>query len=102
MGQETEPRNPRWSPELLRLRKVQDILVKQCEYTQAHLRQQKIADMERQEKRKWEKARTKKIKALEATFLQNQRTTFNCAKEKVATARRDMVKKNQRGREQLQ
>lgn len=38
---ETLPRKPRWSPELLRLSKVESLLVKQCEYTQAHMRKKK-------------------------------------------------------------
>merc|ERR1712084_45718 len=33
---ETEPRYPRWSPEALRLRKTQELLVKQREYSQRH------------------------------------------------------------------
>lgn len=41
LREETLPRKPRWSPELLKLRKVEALLVKQCEYTQAHMRKKK-------------------------------------------------------------
>jgi len=99
---ETEPRHVRWSPEALRLRKTQDLLVKQREYSQAHMRKQEAEKLEEIEKGEWEQIRDKKIKVLEEQFLAKQRQEFANAKKKVASARQELLTKQKREHAKLQ
>jgi len=99
---ETEPRYPRWSPEALRLRKTQELLVKQREYSQAHMRKQKAEELEELERAQWEQKREKKIKVLEEQFLAKQRHEFANAKKKIATARQELLTKQKREHAKLQ
>jgi len=98
---ETLPKRPRWSPELLRLRKVESLLVKQCEYTQAHMRKKKVDELEANEKAHWEKERNRKIKALETHFLQKQADEMTNVKKKIATARQELVTKQNKELDRL-
>merc|ERR1739847_204183 len=99
---ETEPRYPRWSPEALRLRKTQELLVKQREYSQAHMRKQKAEELEELERAQWEQKREKKIKVLEEQFLAKQSHEFANAKKKIATARQELLTKQKREHGKLQ
>lgn len=98
---ETLPLKPRWSPEVLKLRKVQGMLLKQCEYTQAHMRRVKADELEAAEKGQWEKQRNRKIKVFEEHFLEKQRDSLTNAKKKIASARQELINKQKRELERL-
>lgn len=98
---ETLPLKPRWSPELLRLRKVEGLLCKQTEYTQANFRKSKASDLEKMEQGQWEAVRNRKIKTLEEQFVQKQKEAMDNAKKKIASARDELETKNKRELERM-
>lgn len=69
---ETEPRQAKWSKELLNQRKVQDTLAKQKNYIEAAKVKDEIDVMERKEIAKWKALRSAKISSLEDQFKQKQ------------------------------
>lgn len=102
LNAETLPRKPRWSPELLRLRRVESLLVKQCEYTQAHMRKRKAEELEAKERMLWEKERNRKIKVMEIHFLKKQEEEMINVKKKIAAARQELLRKQNSERARLQ
>jgi len=70
---ETEPRNPRWSGDYLRLRKVQQTLGKQKKYPEAAEVKEEADKLERKEHLVWQSTRDKKITVCEEQYLQRQR-----------------------------
>lgn len=70
------------SSELLNLKKIQDQLVKQQEYTEAHKVQAKIAELEKTEQEKYGQVRMKKIVAAETLLIQKQQQQMNALKKK--------------------
>lgn len=58
---ETTPRTPRWSRELLNLRKIQDTLAKQKKYSEAQKTKQQADQMEIREHGAWKAKRDAKI-----------------------------------------
>lgn len=57
------------SSELLNLKKIQDGLVRQKEYAEAHKVQQKIFELEKEEQEKYQQVRQKKIVAAETLLI---------------------------------
>lgn len=98
----TEPKQPRWSPELQRLRKIHDALMNQTEYTQAHMRKQKMDELENAEKDQWKKIRDRKIAVLGEHFARKQQVETDNLKKRIAVGREELVKKQSKQLEQLQ
>merc|ERR1719171_3369108 len=69
---ETAPRTPRWSRELLNLRRIQQTLANQKKYSEAAKTKQHADAMEAKEHAAWKAKREGKIAALEDNFLQKQ------------------------------
>ena len=66
------PLNFKASSELLNLKKIQDGLARQKEYSEAHKIQQKIVELDRSEQEKYNQVRIKKIMAAESLLIQRQ------------------------------
>ena len=71
------------SSELLNLKKIQDGLVRQKEYAEAHKVQQKIFELEKEEQEKYQQVRQKKIVAAETLLIQKQQQQMNALRKKV-------------------
>eukprot|EP00434_Breviolum_minutum_P043964 symbB.v1.2.039213.t1/scaffold6412.1/size18292/2 len=69
---ETEPRNPRFSKDLLNLRKIQDTLAKMKKYSEAGKTKQQADILEAKEREAWSSKRETKIRSLEEQFLHKQ------------------------------
>mmetsp|Transcript_59330 Transcript_59330/g.165656 ORF Transcript_59330/g.165656 Transcript_59330/m.165656 type:complete len:276 (-) Transcript_59330:146-973(-) len=70
---ETEPRTPRWSKDLLNLRKIQETLAKMKKYAEAGKTKASADKLEEKEHSMWKQKREQKITALEMQFLQKQK-----------------------------
>merc|ERR1711939_1246620 len=66
---ETNPRTPRWTQELLNLRKIQETLAKQKKYTDAAQMKKEADAVEAKEHGLWKKKRDAKIAMLEDQFM---------------------------------
>lgn len=69
---ETEPRTPRWSRDLLNLRKIQESLAKQKKYSEAKRTKDHADAMEMKEHAAWKAKRERKIELLEEQYLHKQ------------------------------
>jgi len=69
---ETEPRTPRWSRDLLNLRKIQETLAKMKKYGEAAKTKQQADAVEAKETEVWRAKRDAKIRGLEEQFLHKQ------------------------------
>lgn len=69
---ETAPRTPRWSKELLNLRKIQENLAKQKNYSEASRMKTHANSIEAKETASWKAKRDHKIASLDENFLHKQ------------------------------
>ena len=76
------PVNFKHSSELLNLKKIQDQLVRQQEYAEAHKVQAKIIELEKEEQIKYGQVREKKIVAAETLIIQKQQQQMNALRKK--------------------
>lgn len=68
----TEPRTPRWSRNLLDLRKIQESLAKQKMYAEAARTKSQADVLEKKEMELWKKSREVKIASLISAFIKKQ------------------------------
>jgi len=87
LQKETEPRVPKWSKELLNLRKIQQTLGKMKDYEEAGKIKAQADKLEEKEHKAWEQRRNAKIAALEETFLLKQKVEMDGLLEKIAVGR---------------
>merc|ERR1719473_1333299 len=90
-----EPRTPRWSRDLLNLRKIQQTLAKQKKYAEAGKTKKHADDLEAKEHELWMTKREAKIQALEEQFLHKQQLEMGgllkrtkCGREEYRQARK--------------
>lgn len=86
---ETEPRAPRWSRDLLNLRKIQDTQAKIKKYSEASKTKLQADQLEAKEEAVWKAKRDTKIQALEEQFKRKQELEMG-----------GLVKRIQSGREE--
>jgi len=86
---DTEPRTPRWSRDLLNLRKIQETLAKQKKYAEAGKTKVHADQLEAKEHAMWKAKREARIAALEEQFLHKQQLEMG-----------DLLKRIQSGREE--
>merc|ERR1712107_259691 len=72
MGKEVEPRSPRWSRDLLNLRKIQETQAKQKKYSEAGVTKASADQLEAKEYGFWQQRRDAKIAGLEDQYLHKQ------------------------------
>lgn len=86
---ETMPGTPRWSPYLLHLRKVEQRLARQRDYTQASTYKAEADEMQVQEQQAWAKARAAKIGAGLQQFVHKQELELEGLQKRIASGRQD-------------
>jgi len=86
---EVEPRTPRWSRDLLNLRKIQETLAKQKKYAEAAKTKGYADQMEAKEHAKWKDERGAKIATLEEQFLHKQHLEMGGLKKRIESGREE-------------
>jgi len=88
---ETEPRTPRWSAGLLRLRKVHQTLGKQKNYPEAGAVKEEADALEAKEHLVWQRTRDKKIAVFEEQFLHKQRMEMCGLNKRIESGRTEQA-----------
>lgn len=86
---DTEPRTPRWSRDLLNLRKIQETLAKMKKYTEAAKTKAQADQVEAKEHALWKEKREGKIRGLEDQFLNKQRLEFDGLLKRIQSGREE-------------
>ena len=86
---ETTPRTPRWSKDLLNLRKIQETLAKQRKYSEAQKTKQQADALEVREHAQWKAKRDAKIAALEDQFLRKQALEMHGLLKRIQSGREE-------------
>eukprot|EP00397_Hematodinium_sp_SG-2012_P025535 GEMP01026689.1.p1 GENE.GEMP01026689.1~~GEMP01026689.1.p1 ORF type:complete len:278 (+),score=83.46 GEMP01026689.1:174-1007(+) len=89
MQKETQPRTPRWSRELLNMRKIQETLAKQKKYSEAAKTKQQADVMEKKEHDAWKSKREGKIAVMEEQFLHKQQLEMGGLLKRVQSGREE-------------
>merc|ERR1719439_420887 len=87
---EVEPRTPRWSRDLLNLRKIQETLVKQKNYAEAAKTKAHADQMEAKEHAAWKTKREAKIASMEEQFLSKQQLEMRGLLKRIQSGREEM------------
>jgi hypothetical protein len=90
--EESIPVIPKHSPELLNLRRIQDTLVKNKEYKEAHLVQQQMIDLEERLKSTWGLERDSKIQQNLTALTKRQENEINSFKQKILAGAEELKK----------
>jgi len=83
----TEPRNPRWSKELLNLRKIEDTVARQKQYSEAGRVQQQADQVEADERAAWQAKREQKMTMLEEQSVEKQRKEMGGLLKRIQSGR---------------
>lgn len=86
---ETEPRTPRWSKDLLNLRKIQETLAKQKKYAEAGKTKEQADRLEEKEHTLWKARREGKIQSFEEQFLHKQQLEMGGLLKRIASGREE-------------
>mmetsp|Transcript_22262 Transcript_22262/g.41001 ORF Transcript_22262/g.41001 Transcript_22262/m.41001 type:complete len:272 (+) Transcript_22262:109-924(+) len=86
---EVEPRTPRWSRDLLNLRKIQETLAKQKKYAEASKTKEHADRLEEKELAAWKAKREAKIAALEEQFLHKQQLEMGGLLKRIQSGREE-------------
>mmetsp|Transcript_86057 Transcript_86057/g.247001 ORF Transcript_86057/g.247001 Transcript_86057/m.247001 type:complete len:272 (+) Transcript_86057:88-903(+) len=89
MRRETEPRTPRWSKDLLNLRKIQETLAKMKKYAEAEKTKVQADKVEAQEHAMWKAKREAKIEALDEQFLHKQQLEMGGLMKRIQSGREE-------------
>eukprot|EP00928_Gymnodinium_smaydae_P081152 TRINITY_DN64720_c0_g1_i1.p1 TRINITY_DN64720_c0_g1~~TRINITY_DN64720_c0_g1_i1.p1 ORF type:complete len:299 (+),score=97.74 TRINITY_DN64720_c0_g1_i1:81-899(+) len=86
---ETEPRTPRWSKDLLNLRKIQETLAKMKKYAEAGKTKAQADKVEEKEHANWKAKREQKIASLEEQFLHKQQLEMGGLLKRIQSGREE-------------
>mmetsp|Transcript_38169 Transcript_38169/g.109541 ORF Transcript_38169/g.109541 Transcript_38169/m.109541 type:complete len:274 (-) Transcript_38169:185-1006(-) len=89
MQQDTEPRTPRWSKDLLNLRKIQETLAKMKKYAEAEKTKVQADKVEAREHAMWMAKREARIGALEEQFLHKQQLEMGGLMKRIHSGREE-------------
>lgn len=89
LRRETEPRTPRWSRDLLNLRKIQETLAKMKKYAEAEKTKIQSDELEAQEHAQWKAKREAKIASLEEQFLHKQQLEMGGLLKRIQSSREE-------------
>mmetsp|Transcript_126136 Transcript_126136/g.315252 ORF Transcript_126136/g.315252 Transcript_126136/m.315252 type:complete len:273 (-) Transcript_126136:123-941(-) len=89
LRRETEPRTPRWSKDLLNLRKIQETLAKMKKYAEAEKTKVQADKVEAQEHAMWKAKREARIAALEEQFLHKQQLEMGGLMKRIQSGREE-------------
>jgi len=86
---DTEPRTPRWSRDLLNLRKIQETLAKQKKYAEAGKTKVHADQLEAKEHAMWKAKREARIASLEEQFLHKQQLEMGGLLKRIQSGREE-------------
>lgn len=86
---ETEPRTPRWSKDLLNLRKIQETLAKMKKYAEAGKTKAQADQVEAKEHQMWKAKREARIASLEEQFLHKQQLEMGGLLKRIQSGREE-------------
>mmetsp|Transcript_51564 Transcript_51564/g.116042 ORF Transcript_51564/g.116042 Transcript_51564/m.116042 type:complete len:257 (-) Transcript_51564:123-893(-) len=86
---ETEPRTPRWSKDLLNLRKIQETLAKMKKYAEASKTKTQADQLEATEHSNWKAKREAKIATLEEQFMHKQQLEMGGLLKRIQSGREE-------------
>lgn len=89
LRRETEPRTPRWSRDLLNLRKIQETLAKMKKYAEAGKTKAQADVLEAKEHALWKASREAKIAGLEENFLHKQQLEMGGLLKRIHSGREE-------------
>lgn len=89
LREHTPPKTPKWSRELLNLRKIQETLAKQKKYAEAEKTKIQADRKEEQELSLWKDTRHAKIGALEEQFLHRQQLEMSGLLKRIQSGREE-------------
>mmetsp|Transcript_25508 Transcript_25508/g.58880 ORF Transcript_25508/g.58880 Transcript_25508/m.58880 type:complete len:280 (+) Transcript_25508:150-989(+) len=89
LQRETEPRTPRWSRDLLNMRKIQETLAKQKKYAEAAKTKGQADALEGKEMAMWKVKRDGKIAALEEQYLNKQQLEMGGLLKRIQSGREE-------------
>jgi len=92
---------PKWSRELLNLRKIQEHLAKQKDYTEAHKMKLKSDQLEKWELEKWRNLKQQEMFQREAKFKHRQEQEMLALQKRIQTGREEQKKQRQVDLERL-
>lgn len=92
---------PKWSRELLNLRKIQEHLAKQKDYTEAHKMKLKSDALEAWELEKWRNLKQQEMFQREAKFKHRQQQELLALQKRIQTGREEQKKQRQMDLERL-
>jgi len=97
----SKPMKPKFSKELLNLRRIQEHLARQRDYTEAHKMKLKADSLENWELEKQQNARQRSMFQKEAKFKHKQKLELNALRQRVSTGKQSQKKARQVDLEQL-
>jgi len=89
LRERTQPRTPKWSRELLNLRKIQDTLAKQKKYAEAAKTKAQADAIEAKETEAWRVKRDGKIATLEEQFASKQEMEMGGLLKRISSGREE-------------
>jgi len=89
LARETEPRTPRWSRDLLNMRKIQETLAKQKKYAEAAKTKGHADQLEAKETAMWKARRESKMAALEEQYLNKQQLEMGGLLKRIQSGREE-------------
>jgi len=89
LRKEVEPRSPRWSRDLLNLRKIQETQAKQKKYSEAGVTKASADQLEAKEYGFWQQRRDAKIAGLEDQYLHKQQLEMGGLLKRIASGREE-------------
>lgn len=94
-------KQPKYSKELLNLRKIQDHLARQKDYAEAHKIKNKADQLEAWEVEKWKNSRQQEMYAKEAKFKHKQQMEWQALMKRIQSGREEQKKQRQLDLERL-
>lgn len=92
---------PKFSRELLNLRRIQDALARQKDYAEAHKMKLKADQLEAWELEKWKNSKQREMFAKEAQFKSKQKQELAALRKRIQSGRDEQKKQRQADLERL-
>ncbi|OLP88001.1 hypothetical protein AK812_SmicGene30713 [Symbiodinium microadriaticum] len=90
LRREVEPRTPRWSRDLLNLRKIQETLAKMRKYAEAEKTKVQADKLEAREHNQWKEKREARIAVMEEQFLHKQQLEMGGLLKRLKASREEL------------
>ncbi|CAE7333659.1 unnamed protein product [Symbiodinium necroappetens] len=101
LRREVEPRTPRWSRDLLNLRKIQETLAKMRKYAEAEKTKVQADKLEAREHNQWKEKREARIAVMEEQFLHKQQLEMGGLLKRLKASREELRRSRKAEMERL-